>query len=147
MSVMKMGGKSDSNTVVGVSVSDDGRVRTEKTWRNDVVLITDVLPTAAVSALEGLDVSDAAAVSLRFRNTTGLSFSVGFYADHISNNYVLFASDGSQISYKIPASANNVIVTPDDMKELQWLKNIRLRIAFSEVPTSGEFKVYAVIKR
>lgn len=149
MNVTPFGAKSPTSTVVGVAANANGNLLTSKKWENEIVEIYSKLPDKTRTTTTRYDIGDAAAVSLRFTNTTNNSFTIYFYADQVtSSDFLLYDINGNPVSYKIVKSVTRTqILTPEDAPILQWLKNIKLRVDFDEVPKSGNLKIEVVIKR
>jgi hypothetical protein len=136
--------------VVGVAANADGNLLTAKKWENDMVRACeqDVTGLSDVST-DWIDVSDAAAVSLRFANTSDKSFTVIFFSDQYTNsNYRLYDYNGGPVAYRVAkASSRTQILTPDDAPVLQWLRAIKMRIEFEGTPTTGSLIIDIVKKR
>lgn len=150
MKVTPFGAKSPTSTVVGVAANADGNLVTAKKWENNVIRVCDEEVTGVESFQTDLiDVSDAAAVSLRFSNTSDQSFMITFYSDQYPNNtYQLYDYNGNKVQCKIiKSSSRTQILTPDDLPVLQWLKSIRMRVAFDAAPASGSLIIDLVAKR
>lgn len=147
MSVMKIAGKNPNDEVTGVAVSAGGNVITQKVWKNEVVEIySQTTPTSGTKYATALDLSDCGAVSLRVDNTTDQDLSLGLYVDYLDNTYQMRDSNGNVIRITIPADTPRIMITPDDIPQLQWIKKLRVYFVLSENTASGTVAIYAVKK-
>lgn len=154
MNVTPFGAKSPTDTVVGVSADANGNINTKKKWENNAIPLEFVsetpLTTVAAYNMKTIDLSDAACVSLRIKNTMNIACDLVFYNDSNSvatTNVRLYDSDGNWIKRNIPSGGKTMIITPDDIPQLAWLNTLSVGISISEVPSSGTVAVSAVIKR
>lgn len=154
MNVTPFGAKSPTDTVVGVSADSNGNINTKKKWENDAVTLEFVsdtpLTTVATYSMKVVDLSDAAGVSLRIKNTMNIACDLVFYNDVNgvgSNNIRLYNSEGDWIRLSIPSGGKTMMITPDDIPQLAWLNALSVGISITEIPSSGTVAVAAVIKR
>ena len=144
---MKVAGNANGTTT-GVAVSADGKVLTIKRWENEVTKIYDDTPTnAATYACTEIAGGDAGAFSLRVSNYTNQDITLGFYSDVVVNTYGLRDSEGSITQFTVPAGKTNVMITPDDWPQLQWLAKLRVYFILANPSESGKVIIYAVAKR
>lgn len=149
MNVLPIGGKSDSSTLVGVSVDNSGNVKTKKTWATSIEKIVDVQTTpTSTNTIVGtlVDLSDDGSFSLRINNMLDVEIQIGFYADWYNHDYQMRDVNGSLIRFNIPANTRNVIVTQDDVPIMQWLTSCKVYVIPREIPTSGTLEIWAVTK-
>lgn len=154
MNVMPIGGKSPSDTLLGVAVDANGNAKTKKVWENNMTLIYEMgdnLPESTATIwLDELDISDCAAVSLRVYTTSDAEYSIGIGTDTSSTTYALRNIDGDGQSVKIPTGntkSKYISITPDDLPILQWIRKLHLLIVPQSVPTTGNLKIWAVTKK
>lgn len=146
MSVIKMGGKSDSNTVKSVSVGDTGAVRTEKRWTYETVTLFDkqVSDTTVLDTLATeLNIGEMGFVSLHFVNETGVEISFRLLRDDVQGSVLpLYDSAGTFIAFSI-SDKKHYIITADDLPVLNYIKLLKLRIQPLAAPaTPGNLKIY-----
>ena len=155
MSVIKIAGKSPTNTVKSVSVTADGDIKSIKTWGNDILALRDTTDTPEVSqdasftVMNEYDISDCGAYSLRIYNTTNVPVIFCFYCDWAANNLQLRDADGTLIRKTVGAN-KVVVITPDDIPQMMWFKKIRVGFRLdAEYGTTitGYLKVWAITKR
>ena len=147
MSVMKIAGNAN-NVVKGVSVTSEGYVLTVKKWENEIIKIYDDTPTASGTYVcDPISTGDSGGFSLRVSNYTAQDITLGLYTDVLSNTFGLRDGEGNLISYTVEADKKNVMITPDDLPQLQWLAKLRLYFILPEASESGAVTIYAVVKR
>lgn len=148
MSLMKIGGKSPSNTAVAVAVDADGNVKTKHIWETQSVTllneaISDATAHYAPEGVTNIDVSDFALISIFIRNNADKPVSIlltnsGSYLlqpGGIRNEIIVNASDG-------------VIITSDDFPCLNVIPDFQIRYKYSEAPTnSGKLLIRVYKKR
>lgn len=147
MSFMKIGGKTASNTAVGVQVASDGAVVAQKEWNNQVINLytSSGNLTTGTYKPDALDISTYGAVSLRIRNTTGVDMTIGFYKE--GTNVYLRDYDGNLIQISISGSLNGwTMVTPNDIDALQWLSQLAISFTMDEATSSGSVIIDVVTK-
>ena len=150
--VMKIAGKTDKSVVKGVRVSDNGDVSTTRTWETDVVPILSNIQlrstTAVTNADNVFDASKYAFVSLRVSNSHKVDITLNFYEDTKDEPARWLAdAHGNPVSYVVPSSDKSMIITPDDIPALSYLKNIIIRVAAKTAPTEGDTTIWIVGKR
>lgn len=148
MGVMKIAGKNPSNNVEAVAVSSSGSVITEKKWRNEPVQIYSGTPTGTsrISCTQ-ITGGNAGAFSLRVSNNTDKAMNIGLYADYLDSDYQMRNAAGNIILFSVPANKTLMMITPDDIPQLQWVNALKVYIVFPEAPTnSGTVTIYAVAK-
>lgn len=155
MNVLPVGGKSGSDTLVGLAVSNAGDIYTQKNWSNSVATVYDSDETPAPASTSyairctSIDITNAAAVSLRVDNSTDVDIKLGLYRDDLADNIHQQMRDGNGdlIRYLVKAGKTNVIITPEDWSVLQWLRKLRLIFYVVELPTTGTVKINAIVKK
>lgn len=147
MSFLKIGGKTASGTAKGVAVADSGDVVTQKNWNTEITTLytkTDNFSTGTIDIPE-MDISMYAAVSLRILNGTEQGYTLYFYKE--GTNFRLRDFSGNLITYEIPYSNGWMIITPNDIDCLQWLKGLHLRYKLNAAAETGTFTIQVVGKR
>lgn len=150
MSVIKIAGKSPTDTVKSVNVSANGELMTQKKWVNGVVQLFDskVPESGKTSISERINISDVGAVSLRVSNSLNVPITIGLYSDWFSHDYQIRDADGALIRKTIGAKVENVMITPDDMPQLMWLRTLRVYFTTpsTEETITGTVNMWAVTK-
>ena len=148
MNVTPFGAKSPTDTVVGVSADSNGNIITKKIWENPVSTIFKGSYNDTVNhTQDAVDVSDCALFSLRIENQTSSEVTFTFRSDVTSNDVALKNADGQDYSITVPADKRFMMITPDDYPYLQWMRKLRLSIAFKTAVSSGTLTVYLVKKK
>ena len=150
--VMKIGGKTPSNTVKGVAVNADGKLDTVKTWEMPIIeLFSEELSDTDEHLAQNLDLSIYPLVSLRIRNRTGATVSVQPLIDLYNNtngNSLKFIN-GDAIVFQVPSDNQYYMITPDDFPWLNYIKYLRLRLKATSTPTGDTplLSVMAVVRK
>jgi len=151
--VLKIGGKDPSSNVKAVSVDANGRVKSTRYWDSSIHTLIDSAQIrennpVVSTATDSFDASEYGFVSLRIRNSHDAALSVMFYEDAgISGDTWMTRLDGSYISFTVPANTQRVIVTPEDVPEINYLKYLKLRVSAKTTPTEGSVTIQAITKR
>ena len=151
MSLLKMGGKAPDGKAKAVGVDANGNLNVTRQWAADVITVlptTEIRDTNAISTISNaVDVRNYGFVSLRIVNTLGVPVKIMFYADiNAASDLWMSRLDKSYITAMIPAT-DCVILTPEDIPELNYLQYIKLRITPQEIPTKGSLAIHAIAKR
>lgn len=154
--IMKIGGKTPSNTVKGIAVNSNGEVITTKKWQTDKITVleqTGIVSAETFSNLNNpVDLSEYGIVSLRIDYLMpDADTTINLRGDLNPNGTTwMFNKDGSATSFVLPATAEEkiIIITPDELSVLPYLHYLRLRIQPNSAPSSeGYMKIYAIVKR
>lgn len=149
MSIMKIGGKSPSDTAVGVSVTADGKVNSVRALNMTKTYIIDTTPASGDTIYtDRCDFSTYGVVSLRVFNTTGKAFTLRVLQDHAvgtSETAYLYDTTGGSCDIALP---NNqfMIITPDDFQVLNYLFKPKFSIIWDEAPSSGTLAISVIHK-
>ena len=148
--VMKIGGNS-SGVVKGFSANDDGAIYT--TRKINIVKIFDeeqIRDTDNHRSSVLADLSGGVFVSLRVKNTLGVSCTLRFYRDRYDeptvNSTYLYDANLNAVTFPVPDNSAEIIVTPDDLPFLPYLSYIHLGVKADTAPESGSISVWAVVK-
>lgn len=149
MSLLKIGGKSDSNTVLGFSLTDEGYTKATRFWGVTIQEIFNgtISDTSAKNTLDNVfNCEEYGFISLRCYNTTDVKIECILYSDIGSStlsNY-LEDNDGNNITFTIPTGQS--ILTPEDLPVLNYLRFLKFRLQPIEAPSTPaplSIKVYA----
>lgn len=144
MAMMKIGGKTPSNTVKGVAVNADGKLDTVRTWGADIIsLFSDTVDDTSAHRTTNLDLSSYPLVSLRVTNRTGVPIVLRPLVDLFNNDngYALTDVDGANLAIELAPNNAFAIITPADAPWLNYIKYLRMSFAASETPTASSPKV------
>lgn len=148
MSIMKIGGKSPSDTAVAVAVDANGCIKVKHIWETVVEtlcyeVISDTTAHYYPSPSTNLDVSDFALISIRVNNRTDQPVNL-LLAD--KGNYLL-NSDGQYNQITVNAGAK-VVITANDFACLNVIPEFSIRAKFTTAPTnSGRLEIFVNKKR
>lgn len=156
--MMRICGKTPTDTAKAVNVSAAGNVVTEKKWAVNVVKEFDAYElrdTSGHSAETIVDVQEAAMVSLRVRTSLDKEVTLRVNNDvsdlSIGGGTTVLQNLDKTDALTIPASngtrVDMYIVTPYDAPMLNYLRKIRVRLVAGEAPTAGNITVAVVTKR
>ena len=150
--VMKIGGKTPSNTVKGVAVNADGKLDTVKTWDMPIVeLFSDTVSDTEGHLATNLDLSPYPLVSLRIKNQTGVPVDITPLVDlwDNTNGLSLKYINGSTLTFQVPSDSNYFIVMPNDYPWLNYVKYLKLRIQATDTPAAETptLSVWAVVRK
>lgn len=145
--MMRIAGRTPNGNAGAVSMDDNNRIFTNRLWKKEFVTISEGNEIRDTSAydLGVVDVRDIPIFSLRFLNRLSVPVTITFKTDHnISNGYKLVDKDGQYISLTIQPTPNYVIVTFNDLPELQYMQYLRMSVSAASAPKSGSFAAYMV---
>ena len=157
MNIIPVGGKTPSSTAAALSVDANGMLETKKTWVNDFTALqlngsAWITPSTTAKYTDALDVSDAAMVILMVTNSAKDSSSnavpvtFSFLRTDVDNSTELLRNlSGDVIQFN--TSTAYVLVTPDDIPELKYLKYIRFKIQSASAVSTGQVNIKVFKKR
>lgn len=150
--IMKIGGKTPSNTVAGVSVDADGKINTNRTWNTDIIqLFSDTVSDTNEKRTTNIDCSNYPIISLRITNRTGVPITITPLVDLYNNDngYALLDKDGGSLSLDIPATNSFITILPTEVSWLNYVKYLRLKFVATDTPTASEptVGIYAVVRK
>lgn len=139
MSILKIGGKNDSNNVQGFGVTNEGYAKTTRFWNTTITQIfSETISDRTVkTTIENVfNCEEWGFISLRFANSTNVKMTCNVYSDMGSSSLQNYLKDnnGNPITFEIPTGQS--ILTPDDLPILNYLKWLKLRIEPNEVPAT-----------
>ena len=151
MSMMKVAGKNPSGNAAAFAVNASGHQMIEHVWvteENVAVESLEIRDTSAHTST-AIDVSTYGLVSLRVKSTLDQAVTIQFYKDTGNTNTTyMYSSTGGALNFTIPASDGKVrVFTPDDLPYLPYLGRLRLRLACSTAPSTGNISINVVGRR
>ena len=157
MAMMKVAGKTSSNTAKGVSVSNDGEVLSVRHFADiapTVIVVSDTEirdTNRHVTTDVECDLYKYPINSIIFHTTLDAEIDVLVLdGGRLANENYLYNLDGSRVGFTIPKNTENVtkayIITSEDIPELDYLKFLKLNYAAKTTPTSGSIKVEVIHK-
>lgn len=156
--MMRIAGKTSSDTACGIAVTSDGNVKQNHVWEQHNERIVNEIPEDTSAVTIGIEtpivLADYAVTSLRFYNNTGVDVRVRFLLDTVADSALyLRDADGNNIEITIPSNASYVVsITPNDIPVLNYLNRLKFTYACKETPTntsgsSTTFRVWVVSKQ
>lgn len=151
--MMRIAGRTSGGVAKPFLVDNNGNVGTTRTWEKTWVTIQENVEIRDTSEhnLTAFDSSGVPMLSLRILNrlkdsdNNGVPVTVRFLTDvNTSNGYGLVDTDGAGKSITIQSVNDYVIITPEDMPLLNYVRYIRLSVKAQSTPTSGVVSAYAV---
>lgn len=151
--MMRIAGRTSGGVAKPFLVDNNGNVGTTRTWKKTWVTIQENVEIRDTSEhnLTAFDSSGVPMLSLRILNrlkdsdNNGVPVTVRFLTDvNTSNGYGLVDTDGASKSITIQSVNDYVIITPEDMPLLNYVRYIRLSVKAQSTPTSGVVSAYAV---
>ena len=151
--MMKIAGRTSGGVAKPFLVDNDGNLGTtrkiKKTWTTIQENI-EIRDTNEYN-VTAFDSSSFSIVSLRILNRlkdsedNGIPVTIKFLSDVNTNNgWGLVNADASNKSITIQPTSGYVIITPEDMPILNYIRYIRLSVKAQSTPASGTFSAYAV---
>lgn len=149
--LLKVAGRTDNNTVRGVHVTEEGNVCTARAWGTDIhtIVTTELRDTSAVVTSDNVfDASPYGMISIRVANSHDTDVTLQLYQDtSATSGRWLIDAAGNPISVVVPAGDRCMIITPEDIPALNYLRYIKFRIAANTAPTSGSITIWVAGKR
>lgn len=147
MSLLKIGGKTKSNTASAFLLGDDGAAVVSRPWRTTVTTIVDAIEVRdnvahTVTDNNALEIGIYPINSLRIRNTLDSNVTLTFYydLDKTSTTYL----DGLGETYTYTLEAGNThwqLITSENLPLLDYAKYLKFKYQASEVPTTGSLNI------
>lgn len=156
--MIRIAGKTDNNTASPFHLTENGNLCTQHNWEYEISNIVTATPTDTTEVRVGVGEENAifvagyGLISLRITNNTGVPVHIRFMADHTYDATGFLADvDGNRIEFDVPSSSTNfIIITPEDIPALNYLRLLKFRYACKETPTNttgDTFKVALARKR
>lgn len=151
--MMRIAGRTSGGVAKPFLVDNNGNVGTTRTWEKTWVTIQENVEIRDTSEhnLTAFDSSGVPMLSLRILNrlkdsdNNGVPVTVRFLTDvNTINGYGLVDTDAASKSITIQPTNNYVIITPEDMPLLNYVRYIILSVKAQSTPTSGVVSAYAV---
>ena len=143
--MMRIAGKTPSDTAAGIRVNSDGNLVEEKKWKYayEKILNAEEIRSTSAVVVTGGNVEDYGLISLRVYSTLDQPIRIQFYNDTATNggSSVLNCLN-SAWEVIIPADSKMYIITPDDIPFLNYLRYIKLRVVATATPTTGNVTIY-----
>ena len=145
--IMRVGGKSPSNTAVGMAVDANGAVFNKRIWETVVENVANFQPrdtTAVYYPSDGtIDLTGYGIIGLRIVNNLDQAMNITL-SD--GSNY-LATLDESTIAIQVPGSGRSTIVTGDDIPLLNVIPALKLKCQAADTPTEGFIDIKVIKKR
>lgn len=151
--MMRIAGRTSSGVAKPFLVDNNGNVGTTRTWEKTWVTIQENVEIRDTSEhnLTVFDSSGVPMLSLRILNrlkdsdNNGVPVTVRFLTDvNTSNGYGFVDTDGANKSITIQPTNGYVVITPEELPLLNYVRYIRLSVKAQSTPTSGVVSAYAV---
>ena len=146
--MMRIAGRTSNGSAVPMLADSNGNIATTRTWKKEWVSITssamEIRDTTSHD-LDPVDVSGIPLYSLRILNRLGVPITLRFKTDvNTSNGYGLHNPDATAKAITVAPTQSYIMITPDDLPLLNYVKLLRMTVTASEVPNSGTFEAYMV---
>ena len=146
--MMRIAGRTSGGTAVPMLADSNGNIATTRTWKKEWVAITDsALEIRDTDAhdLTAMDVSGIPMYSLRILNRLGVPVTLTFKTDvNTTNGYGLCNTDATAKAVTIAPTNSYVVITPEDLPFLNYIKWLRISVRAQSVPESGTFEAAMV---
>lgn len=145
--MMRIAGRTNGGVAVPMLVDSNGNVSTVRTWKKEWVTIQSALEIRDTNehSLDAIDVSGIPLFSLRILNRLGVPITIKFSTDaNTFNGYKLADNNGTPVSITIQYTNDYVIITPNDLPFLNYIKYLRMTVTAESVPASGTFEAHMV---
>ena len=147
--IMKIGGQNDSGNAQGFYVTNKGYAKITRLWSTTVTelfneTISDTSPKNTIDNV--FNCEEYGFISLRFSNSTDVTFTAIIYSDIGSSTLSNYLRDnsGNPIAFTIPKGQS--ILTPDDLPILNYLRYFKLRVQANDTPSTPKdltIQIYA----
>lgn len=145
--MMRIAARKPNATATPVSADTDGRIITNRTWKKVWETIETGVELRSTTAHEcpAVDLRDVPLFSLRFINRLDVPVTLYFKTDvNTSNGYGLVNKNAEPLSITLQPTTPYIMVTFNDLPELQYMQYLRITVKAYETPTSGTFEAYIV---
>lgn len=148
--VLKIGGNFNG-TVKGFSANNDGAIFTTRDIKITKIFDEEELRSTDTNRSTVLaDLSGGVFVSLRVLNRHDKPVTLRFYKERFetlyANSTYLKDANGNDITWEVPATSGERVITPDDIPVLPYLQYIGLSVKAAEAPTTGDISVWVIVK-
>jgi hypothetical protein len=148
--MMRIAGRTSGGVAVPMLAETDGSIKTKRGWKKEWVSIEQNVEIRDTTAHKcpAIDVSDVPTFSLRILNRLGTPITLNFLTDvNQSNGYSLINMDGTKKAVTIQPSNSYIMITPEDVPLLNYIRYLRLEVTASAAPESGIFEACMVTVR
>lgn len=145
--MMRIAGRTPSGTAVPMLADANGNIGTIRKWKKEWASIETSVEIRDTNAhnCPAVDVSDVPIFSLRFLNRLDVPVTVSFLTDvNTTNGYGIQNANGERYTITLAPQNGYIIITPEDMPILNYLRYVRLQVKASSAPSSGVFDAYIV---
>ena len=150
--IMKVGGKKDGGTAAPIAIDANGYLKIKRVWETQTktVFSGTLSDTSAVTTVgdKSVNALEWGMASLRVNNLLNSDVKIMLYWDNNTDGTEWMKNfAGSYNSFTVPADSQ-MIITPDDVPILNYLRYIKLKINAVTAPTNGKtLSVQVVLKR
>ena len=148
--MMRIAGRTSTGVAVPMKASTDGDIATTRTWKREWITIESNVEIRDQTAHKCpvIDVSNIPTFSLRILNRLGTPITLNFLTDvNQTNGYSLLNMDGTSKTVTVQPTNGYIMITPEDVPLLNYIRYLRLEVIASTAPDSGIFEAYAVTVR
>lgn len=146
--MMRIAGRTSGGTAVPMAADANGNIGTTRTWKKEWVVITESpmeIRDTSVHDLSAKDVSGIPLFSLRILNRLGVPVTLGFKTDvNTTNGYSLLNPDATSRSITVAPANSYIMITPEDLPMLNYIRYLRITIKATSAPESGIFEACMV---
>jgi hypothetical protein len=149
--IMKVGGRKSDGTAAAIGIDQNGNLRIKRVWETQTKnIFTGTLSntTAVTTVSNVVNAIEWGMVSLRVNNLLNSDVKIMLYWDNSADGTEWMKDfNGEYVAFTVPAESQ-MIITPDDLPILNYLRYIKCRINAVTTPTNGKnLLVQAVLKR
>lgn len=150
--IMKVGGRKSDGTAAAIGIDSNGNLRIKRVWETQTknIFSGTLSDTTAITTVgdKAVNCLEWGMVSLRVYNRLDSDVKILLYYDNdTSGSGWLKNFGGEYVSFTVPADSD-VIITPDDIPALNYLRYLKCRINAVTTPTNGaDLNIQAVLKR
>lgn len=146
--MMRVAARTAEGNAVPMSADANGNIGTTRVWKKEWVKITDSaieIRDTSAHDLPAIDVSGIPLYSLRISNRLNVPVTLSFKSDiNLTNGYSLANPDATIKSITIAPSAHYIMITPEDLPMLNYIRYLRMYAKAQSAPESGTLEVYMV---
>ena len=149
MSMLRVAGVDETGQPRGFRTDEIGRPEVVHKWGTAEIAVTADTQLRDTSAVwtDRIDVSQFATISLRVYNSHDQPINVVFGKDTGDDNTTYLKNyGGSTLGFTIPADSGVRMITAEEFPFLQYLKNVKLRLAANAAPESGKVSISVIGK-
>lgn len=149
--IMKVGGRKEDGTAAAIGIDSNGYLKIKRVWETQTKnIFTGTLSntTAVTTVSNVVNALEWGMVSLRVNNLLDSAVKIMLYWDNnVDGTEWMKNFNGEYVTFTVPAESQ-MIITPDDLPILNYLRYIKCRINAVTPPTNGKnLLVQAVLKR